>query len=161
MALPYLTGFYSKELILELASIQYTVQGTYLYILGTFAAGITGFYSLRLINLTFYSTPNSRSYTYSCIHNPDVNLILPLLILFIFSVILGYLAKDCYTGLGSALLVDNLSLNNSIVEAEFAISSITKIIPLVVTIIGSVLGLFYSTTFLQNYIQIYTFLSIK
>jgi NADH-ubiquinone oxidoreductase chain 5 len=90
IALPYLTGFYSKELILELASIQYTIQGTYLYILGTLAAGITGFYSLRLMNLTFYSTPNSNSYTYSNVHNPDIYLILPLVILFIFSIILGY-----------------------------------------------------------------------
>ena len=44
---PFLTGFYSKDLILEIASVNYTVQGRFVYFLGTVSAFFTAFYSIR------------------------------------------------------------------------------------------------------------------
>jgi len=41
------TGFYSKDLIIELAYGQYSFSGTYAYILGSLTAGFTAFYSFR------------------------------------------------------------------------------------------------------------------
>ena len=69
LATPYLTGFYSKDLILELAFGQYNFIGFYAYILGSITAGITAFYSFRLISLVFLSTPNGnkQSYINSCL----------------------------------------------------------------------------------------------
>jgi NADH-ubiquinone oxidoreductase chain 5 len=68
LATPYLTGFYSKDLILELAYGQYNFSGIYAYILGSITAGITAFYSFRLISLVFLTTPNGnkQSYINSC-----------------------------------------------------------------------------------------------
>jgi len=68
LATPYLTGFYSKDLILELAFGQYNFSGIYAYILGSITAGITAFYSFRLISLVFLTTPNGnkQSYINSC-----------------------------------------------------------------------------------------------
>jgi NADH-ubiquinone oxidoreductase chain 5 len=70
LATPYLTGFYSKDLILELAYGQYNFSGIYAYILGSITAGITAFYSFRLISLVFLTTPNGnkQSYFNSCPH---------------------------------------------------------------------------------------------
>jgi NADH-ubiquinone oxidoreductase chain 5 len=72
LATPYLTGFYSKDLILELAYGQYNFSGIYAYILGSITAGITAFYSFRLISLVFLTTPNGnkQSYFNSCLSSP-------------------------------------------------------------------------------------------
>ena len=53
MGFPFLTGFYSKDVILELAYANYTINGHFAYWLGTIAAFFTAFYSMRLIYLTF------------------------------------------------------------------------------------------------------------
>src|SRR5271155_2714958 len=42
---PFLTGFYSKDLILELALTRYTVEGSFSYTLGLITAFFTSFYS--------------------------------------------------------------------------------------------------------------------
>jgi NADH-ubiquinone oxidoreductase chain 5 len=58
MGFPFLTGFYSKDVILEVAYSNYNLHGTFAHLLGVFSAGITAFYSFRLIYLTFVSNPN-------------------------------------------------------------------------------------------------------
>jgi len=78
LATPYLTGFYSKDLILELAYGQYNFSGIYAYILGSITAGITAFYSFRLISLVFLTTPNGNKLSY-------INSYPPLLSTHIFS----------------------------------------------------------------------------
>jgi NADH-ubiquinone oxidoreductase chain 5 len=58
MGFPYLAGFYSKDLILELAYDRY-----YLILahwLGVFSALLTAYYSIRLIYLTFISNSNTK-----------------------------------------------------------------------------------------------------
>lgn len=40
---PFLTGFYSKDVILEIAFASYTVSGFFAYSLGTLAAICTAF----------------------------------------------------------------------------------------------------------------------
>ena len=47
LGLPWLSGFYSKDLIIELAYSQYSFSSTYAYILGSITAGLTSFYSFR------------------------------------------------------------------------------------------------------------------
>ena len=56
MGFPFLTGFYSKDVILEVAFASYSSAGHFAYTLGTLAAFFTAFYSMRLSFLTF--SPN-------------------------------------------------------------------------------------------------------
>jgi proton-translocating NADH-quinone oxidoreductase chain L len=58
MGMPFLTGFYSKDVILEVAYGSYTNAGHFAYVLGSMAAFLTAFYSFRLLYLTFLSKPN-------------------------------------------------------------------------------------------------------
>ena len=51
MAFPILTGFYPKDLILELAKGQYKLSGNVAYWLGIIFAVFTAFCSLRLVSL--------------------------------------------------------------------------------------------------------------
>ena len=58
---PFLTGFYSKDVILEVAYGKYSVSGHFSYILGSIGAFCTAFYSTRLVYLTFLSKPNGAT----------------------------------------------------------------------------------------------------
>ncbi|CAK5273198.1 unnamed protein product [Mycena citricolor] len=58
MALPFVSGYYSKDLILELAYSKYSFSGTYAFVLGSLTAFLTAFYSFRLISLVFLTSPN-------------------------------------------------------------------------------------------------------
>ena len=53
MGFPFLTGFYSKDVILELSFAHYSFEGTFAHWLGCVSALFTAFYSFRLIYLTF------------------------------------------------------------------------------------------------------------
>jgi NADH-ubiquinone oxidoreductase chain 5 len=50
---PFLSGFYSKDLILELAYSKYTLTGHFVYWLGSVTAALTAYYSFRLVYLFF------------------------------------------------------------------------------------------------------------
>jgi len=50
---PFLSGFYSKDFILEIAFSEYTFGGLFVYWLGTLSAGLTAFYSFRVLYYTF------------------------------------------------------------------------------------------------------------
>ena len=55
---PFLTGFYSKDVILEVAYANYTLSGNFAYWLGSICVLLTSYYSFRLLFLTFL-TPTS------------------------------------------------------------------------------------------------------
>lgn len=57
MAIPFMTGFYSKDLILESAYGLYQLNGVTVYILATTGAAFTTLYSVRILYLTFLSSP--------------------------------------------------------------------------------------------------------
>ncbi|EKG08934.1 NADH:ubiquinone/plastoquinone oxidoreductase, partial [Macrophomina phaseolina MS6] len=78
MAFPFLTGFYSKDLILELAAGQYEVSGNIAYWLGTLSARLTAFYSTRLISLAFFTVPNGPKVDYEHAHDAPFIIIIPL-----------------------------------------------------------------------------------
>jgi len=53
MAFPFLTGFYSKDYLLEMALIPNNATSTVAYVLALLAAILTATYSARLMILTF------------------------------------------------------------------------------------------------------------
>jgi len=140
LATPYLTGFYSKDLILELAYGQYKFTGMYAFILGTITAGITAFYSFRLISLVFLTTPNGQKQSYLNSHESNVAVVLPLLILALFSIFFGYIFSDLFVGVGSDFFGNALFIhpnNISIIEAEFSINPIIKLLPVIFSFTGA------------------------
>ena len=50
---PFLSGFYSKDLILEITFSKYSIQSLFAYWLGTISAFLTAFYSFRVLYYTF------------------------------------------------------------------------------------------------------------
>lgn len=145
IALPWLTGFYSKDLILEIAYGQYLFHGYIAYWFGTISAGLTAFYSFRLISLTFLTYPNANKNTYSNVHDASITVIIPLTILSILAIFFGYIAKDLFVGIGSDFFGNSLFThpnNIYIVEAEFGSPIIMKLFPIIITIIGASLSIY-------------------
>jgi NADH-ubiquinone oxidoreductase chain 5 len=68
--------------------------------LGTISAFFTSFYSIRLIYLTFLKPTNSSRIILINAHESSMVMLLPLLILCIGSIFVGYIAKDLFLGLG-------------------------------------------------------------
>ena len=145
LATPYLTGFYSKDLILELAYGQYSFTGMYAYILGSITAGITAFYSFRLISLVFFTTPNGQKVSYLNSHESNIAVIIPLFLLALFSIFFGYIFSDLFVGVGSDFFGNSLFIhpnNISIIEAEFSINPIIKLLPVILSFIGATSAIF-------------------
>jgi proton-translocating NADH-quinone oxidoreductase chain L len=101
MGFPFLTGFYSKDIILEVAASTVTVPGTFAYWLGLITAFFTAFYSFRLLYLAFYGTSRSpRPYLVNA-HELTPRMAFSLAVLSLGSIFLGYLAKDLFIGFGT------------------------------------------------------------
>ena len=145
MAIPFMTGFYSKDLILELAFGQYSFSGIYAYILGSLTAGVTAFYSFRLISLVFLTTPNGQKQSYLNSHESNLAVIVPLFILALFSIFFGYLFSDLFVGMGSNFLGNAIFThpnNIALVEAEFSLPILIKQLPAILSILGAALAIY-------------------
>ena len=139
MALPFLTGFYSKDLILEVAFGQYLFTGNVAYWLGTISAVFTAFYSLRLLALTFLTYPNGPKINYLGTHEAPLIMAIPLVLLAIMSVFFGYVTKDLFIGVGTNFWGNSLFVHPnhvSLIEAEFAIPTFYKLLPLFGSLFG-------------------------
>src|SRR6516225_11952698 len=94
VAFPFMTGFYSKDFILESAYGQFYLSSIIVYFIATIAAIFTTLYSVKVLYLTFLSSPNGPITNYKQAHEGDIFMSFPLIILAIFSVFFGYITKD-------------------------------------------------------------------
>ncbi|KAG9227926.1 various chains-domain-containing protein, partial [Amylocarpus encephaloides] len=151
VAFPFMTGFYSKDFILESAYGQFYFSGTVVYFIATIGAMFTTLYSVKVLYLTFLTNPNGPSINYNCnkgAHEGDIFMSLPLIILAIFSIFFGYITKDMFIGLGSGFFADNSLFihptHEIMLDTEFAVPTLFKLLPLVFTISLSVLAIILS-----------------
>ncbi|CAN3371380.1 NADH dehydrogenase subunit 5 (mitochondrion) [Diutina catenulata] len=136
MAIPGLTGYYSKDIIIESLYGSYTVSGYIMYYIAVASATLTSIYSLRVMYLTFYNVPRGNRYTYSFIHESN-HMAIPMTVLAIYSIFLGY-ARDNVT----FHLTMGLPNTNSLIETEYTLPAIFKLLPLILGI-GLSLALVY------------------
>ena len=153
MGFPFLTGFYSKDAILEFTFAQYNVSATFAYWLGAFSALCTSYYSIRLIILSFISSPKSSQINILNAHESPWNMSLPLLILSFGSIFVGYLLKDMFIGAGTNFFGASIFVmpeHLSIINAEF-LPPFIKLIPVIFSLFGAFLAI-YLYTFMPNFL---------
>jgi NADH-ubiquinone oxidoreductase chain 5 len=154
VAFPFMAGFYSKDFILESAYGQFYFSSTVIYFIAIIGAMFTTLYSIKVLYLTFLTNPNgpisnykSSSYIDSA-HEGDIFMSLPLIILAIFSIFFGYVSKDVFIGLGSGFFVDNSifihPLRESMLNTEFAVPILFKLLPLLFTLLFSIIAIVIS-----------------
>jgi NADH-ubiquinone oxidoreductase chain 5 len=148
VAFPFMTGFYSKDFILESAYGQFYFSGTVVYFIATIGAMFTTLYSVKVLYLTFLTNPNGPVVNYKHAHEGDIFMSLPLIILAIFSIFFGYITKDIFIGLGSGFFADNSLFihptHEIMLDTEFAVPTLFKLLPLFFTISMSILAIILS-----------------
>lgn len=109
---PFLSGFYSKDVILELTYSRYIIDSYYIFLIAVISALLTSTYSFKLLYFVFFHKLN---FSYSHImfwkgHDTEVfdYMYISLFCLIFFSTLSGYLFYDMFIGYGS------LFWNNSI-----------------------------------------------
>lgn len=148
VAFPYMTGFYSKDFILESSFGQFTLSSVAVYYIATIGAMFTTLYSVKTLYLTFITNPNGPLVNYKNVHEGNIYMSLPLVILALFSIFFGFATKDMFIGLGSDLFSDNSIFihpaNEIMINTEFAVPTLYKLLPLVFTISLTVISILVS-----------------
>lgn len=145
---PFLTGFYSKDLILEVAYGKYTTLGYFSYTLGTVGAFLTAFYSTRLLYLTFLSKPTGHRKVICYAYDSGPQITFALGCLTIPSMFVGYYTKDMIVGVGSQFFGTAIYVNMqnfNLFDAEF-IPTFYKVLPVNLSLLG-----FISAFLLYNF----------
>ena len=141
MGFPFMTGFYSKDFILEVAYGSYSSIGQFSFLLGSVGAVFTAFYSFRLLHLTFFDNSRANRLVIANAHEPGFFMSFPLVFLTFGAVFLGYVLKDAFIGIGTSFQEASIfvhPVNEYVTLAEFAAPTQAKLLPT----IGSLSGAF-------------------
>jgi len=144
----FMTGFYSKDFILESAYGQFSFSGIAVYIIASIGAIFTTLYSVKVLYLTFLSPALGPKNYYVNAHEGNIWLSLPLVILALFSIFFGYITKDIFIGLGSHFFIDNSifihPVHEIMIDTEFAVPTLFKLFPFIFTVSFTFIALIYS-----------------
>ena len=95
---PFLSGFYSKDAIIEFAFLRGNNLGLYASSIGVFTALLTSIYSWRLIFKTFHGSYNNSKIKIDTVHESPMVMLVPLIILALGAIFAGILFKDLFIG---------------------------------------------------------------
>jgi NADH-quinone oxidoreductase subunit L len=135
---PIFAGYYSKDMILEVAYAAGGV-GQYAYIMGMAAAILTAFYSWRLLFMTFHGAPRADHHVMEHVHESPMIMLAPLGVLAFGAVFAGIAFHDGFIGhhwrefWGSSILI--LDSHKAMDEAH-NVPFLVKVGPIIVGVIG-------------------------
>ena len=99
---PFLSGYYSKDAIIEFAYLRGNTAGYFAAGIGIFTALLTSIYSWRLLFKTFHGNYNNQKLKITSMHESPMVMIIPLIILAIGAIFSGFLFKDLFIGAESS-----------------------------------------------------------
>ena len=137
--IPFFSGYYSKDTILDAAWASGTAVGRYGWCLGTLAAFMTAFYIARVMFVSFHGEPRADAQTMRHAHESPWVMRVPLLVLAVGAAVFGYLGYDYFVGAGAAgfwkaaILV--LPQDNSLAAVD-RVPSLIRYLPLLFGLAG-------------------------
>ncbi|MSP94680.1 MAG: NADH-quinone oxidoreductase subunit L [Alphaproteobacteria bacterium] len=145
LGIPFLhigaAGFYSKDMILESAFMAHTGPGMYAFTLGIVAAGMTSFYSWRLMFMTFNGPIRGDHHHWEEAHESPATMMIPLVVLSVGALFAGMLFFALFVGEGQAEFWRGALIVHE--HAEGAIPEWVILAPLVVSLIGLYVAYYY------------------
>jgi len=97
---PFLSGFYSKDAIIEFAYLRGNTTGYYAAGTGIVTAFFTSIYSWRLIFKTFHGEYNNKNLKIEETHESSLIMLIPLVLLSVGAIFAGYVFKELFIGYG-------------------------------------------------------------
>ncbi|WP_292617319.1 NADH-quinone oxidoreductase subunit L, partial [Nitrobacter sp. 62-23] len=141
---PLTAGYFSKDAIIESAYASHNPFAYYGFMMTVIAAGLTSFYSWRLIFKTFHGEPHDKAH-HQAAHESPIWMLIPIGILAAGSILAGYPFKELFTGHGiEEFFRDSLKMHPHIIEEMHHIPETVAYLPTVMMILGfAVAWLFY------------------
>ena len=97
---PGTAGYFSKDMIIEVAYVSTRPFANYAWILGVGAVFMTAFYSWRLIFMTFHGKPRASEEIMRKVHESPSVMLIPLIILALGALSVGLLFSNSFIGEG-------------------------------------------------------------
>lgn len=139
IGIPFLSGFYSKDLIIEYSFFRIRLDSFFIYNLITISALFTAIYSVKVIISTFFFSTNLFKSLSFLFHQGFLFNILPLFFFSLFSFFIGYFLSDLFSIWGSYYLNRNVIFDNPYFFFNFEIeflSFFVKNYPIILVILG-------------------------
>ena len=95
---PFLSGYYSKDAIIEFAYLSGNTVGYWAATVGIFTAVLTSIYSWRLIFKTFHGNYKNKNLEINNIHESPLVILIPLFLLSLGAILSGFVFKDLFIG---------------------------------------------------------------
>jgi NADH-ubiquinone oxidoreductase chain 5 len=153
--LPFLTGFYSKHMIMELSYATFSVNGVFICLLLYLGAIFTNIYSTRLLFKAAYLYNNSYKKYFDNFDHISISMMFVLILLTLGSIFFGYFLSDMFIGLGTSMFGNSLFVleGNAInIECEY-VPTLIKFVPLYLSFLSAALvALIYTKNIELNYL---------
>ena len=141
---PLTAGYFSKDAIIESAYVSHNPFAFYGFAMTVIAAGLTSFYSWRLIFKTFHGEPHDRHH-YDAAHEAPMWILVPIGILAAGSILSGFPFKELFAGHGvEEFFRESLKMKPGIIDEMHHIPAAIAYLPTVMMVLGFLVSwLFY------------------
>lgn len=136
---PFFAGFYSKDMVLEVAFVAGTGVGNFAFWLGILAAVMTAFYSWRLLFMTFHGRSRASEDVLSHVHESPLSMTIPLAILAAGAIFAGWIFAPWFIGehyrefWGTSIF---LGAENTVIEDAHHVALWVKLLPVGAGVLG-------------------------
>ncbi|NGX95703.1 MAG: NADH-quinone oxidoreductase subunit L [Candidatus Afipia apatlaquensis] len=133
---PLTAGYFSKDAIIESAFVAHNPFALYGFLCTVLAAGLTSFYSWRLIFKTFHGEPHDQKH-YEAAHESPYTMLIPLAVLAVGSILAGFPFKELFAGHGiHEFFRESLKMNPKIIDEMHHIPAAIAYLPTVMMVVG-------------------------
>jgi NADH-quinone oxidoreductase subunit L len=141
---PLTAGYFSKDAIIESAYASHNPFAFYGFAMTVVAAGLTSFYSWRLIFKTFHGEPHDLEH-YEAAHEAPLWMLIPIGLLAAGSLLAGFPFKELFAGHGvEEFFRESLKMNPHVIEEMHHIPQTIAFLPTVMMALGFVVSwMFY------------------
>ena len=134
---PLTAGYFSKDAIIESAYASHNPMAFYGFLMTVIAAGLTSFYSWRLIFKTFFGEPHDQEH-YEAAHESPLWMLIPIGVLAVGSIFAGLPFKELFAGQGvDEFFRESVKMHPHIIEDMEEIPVWIKLLPTVMMAVGA------------------------